>query len=348
MIGGIRLGNGSERQPAMAHVHSHSTGDGSEADQRRVLAAMLLTAGFLAVEVAGAVLSGSLALLADAGHMLTDTAALALAWFAFRIARRRPDLRRSYGYHRVQVLAAFVNGMALVVIVAGIAVEAVTRLVHPVAVLGGPMLAVAVLGLAVNIAAFAVLHGGDRRNLNLRGATLHVLGDLLASLATIAAAVVIVATGWTPIDPLLSLAVALLIATSAWRLIRQSGHILLEGTPEAIDPEAVRDRISLAVPAIRDVHHLHIWSLTDARPVVTLHAVVDADADPDATLDEIHRSLEALFGIGHATVQLERIACADRGPGGPRVQASADSAAGNSAKPSTTASAPSSAAATDV
>jgi cobalt-zinc-cadmium efflux system protein len=332
----------------MAQAHPHRHGNGSEADQRRVLAAMLLTAGFLAVEVAGALLSGSLALFADAGHMLTDTAALALAWFAFRIARRRPDLRRSYGYHRVQVLAAFVNGLALVVIVAAIAVEAATRLAQPVAVLGGPMLAVAVLGLAVNIAAFAVLHRGSRSNLNVRGAALHVLGDLLASVATIAAALVIVATGWAPIDPLLSLAVALLIAASAWKLIRQSGHILLEGTPEAIDPEAVRDRITAAVPAVCDVHHLHIWSLTDARPVVTLHAVVDGNADPDATLDEIHKSLRELFGIGHATVQLERVACGDRRATGSGVQASADNAAGSSEKARITASAPSSVAGTDV
>jgi cobalt-zinc-cadmium efflux system protein len=190
---------------------NHIRGHARAGDARRVFWAMWLIGGFMVVEVVGGLLSGSLALLSDAGHMLTDFAALLLAWFAFRLADRRADIRRSYGYQRFQVLAAFSNGLALFAIAGWIVVEAARRLADPVPVLAGPMLAVAALGLAVNVAAFVLLHGGSRDNLNLRGAALHVMGDLLASVAAIAAAVVILATGWTPIDPLLSVLVALLI-----------------------------------------------------------------------------------------------------------------------------------------
>jgi len=187
-----------------------------------VLWAFVLTAGFMGAEVAGGLLSGSLALLADAAHMLTDAASLALAWCAFRIARRPADPRRSYGYHRGQVLAAFVNGAVLVAIVAWIFIEAVQRLMNPVPVEGGLMLGVAALGLAVNVIAFLVLHGGDRENLNMRGAAAHVLGDLLGSAAAIAGALVILWTGWTPIDPILSMLVGLLVLRSAWMVVRES------------------------------------------------------------------------------------------------------------------------------
>ncbi|MCW5698404.1 MAG: cation transporter [Rhodospirillales bacterium] len=267
----------------------------------------------MVVEVVGGVVSGSLALLSDAGHMLTDFAALALAWFAFRIARRKPDLRRSYGH--IIACRSWVRASSTVWRCSSSSpdrrVEAAPRLIDPSPVLAGPMLAVASLGLGVNIAAFVILHGGDHTDLNIRGAALHVLGDLLGSVAAIVAAIVIMMTGWAPIDPLLSLAVGLLILKSAQRLVRDAGHILLEGTPEAIDPNDVRGRITAAVPAVIDLHHLHIWSLTATHPVVTLHAVVDASADNDTTLEAINRSLKDLFGIAHATIQLERVRCPD-------------------------------------
>jgi cation diffusion facilitator family transporter len=214
---------------------------------------MVLTGGFMGIEVVGGLVSGSLALLADAGHMLTDFAALGLAWFAFRIARRPPDQRRSYGYHRIQVLAAFVNGIVLVAVVGWILVEAVGRLLAPVEVLGGVMLAVAVGGLLVNIAAFALLHGGDRDNINLRAAAIHVLGDLLGSAAAILAAGVILGTGWMPIDPLLSVLVALLILRSSWLIIKKSAHILLEGTPDWLDVGRLRADLVAQVPGVEDV-----------------------------------------------------------------------------------------------
>ncbi len=291
--------------------HGHSHGAVTADSERRVFWVMLLTGGFMLVEVVGGLIAGSLALVADAGHMATDMAALALAWGAFRLARRPGDARRSYGWHRFQVLAAFVNGLALFGLTLWIVIEAVLRLIAPVAVEGTPMLAIAIGGLLVNIAAFAVLHRGDRANLNLHGALLHVLGDLLGSVATIAAAVVILATGWTPIDPILSVVVAVLILRSAWALVVRSGHILIEGSPDDIDGEHLRQVIRTAVPAVEDIHHVHAWSLTVEHPLVTLHATVAGGADHAATLAAIKRVLAERFGIAHATVQLEQGECPD-------------------------------------
>ena len=284
-------------------MHDHDRGAAD--NERRVFLAMLLTGGFMVAEVAGGIAAGSLALLADAGHMLTDAAALALAWIAFRIGRRPQDARRSYGYHRFQVLAAFVNGIALIGIVGWIAIEAARRLLAPVEVAGGLMLAIAALGLLVNLAAFWILHGGDRENLNMRGAALHVLGDLLGSVAAIVAGLVILWTGWTPIDPLLSLLVALLILRSAWLLVRKSGHILLEGTPDWLDVDRLRAELTAAIPEVEDIHHVHCWMLTSERPLLTMHARLRAGADDYAVLLAIQELLRRDYGIGHATIQLE-------------------------------------------
>ena len=290
------------------HGHGHAPGADNE---KRVLWAFVLTAGFMGAEVVGGLISGSLALLADAAHMLTDAAALALAWVAFRLARRPADPRRSYGYHRGQVLAAFTNGAVLIAIVFWIFVEALQRLRDPVPVEGGLMLIVAVLGLVVNLAAFAILHGGDRRNLNLRGAAAHVLGDLLGSAAAVLGAVVILWTGWTPIDPLLSLLVGLLVLRSAWFIVRDSVHILLEGTPTGIDPQGLRRTLMEDIPALEDVHHIHAWSLTPERPLLTLHAQIAETADAQAALLRVKQVLASRFGIAHSTVQVERGPCGD-------------------------------------
>jgi cobalt-zinc-cadmium efflux system protein len=216
------------------------------------------------------------------------------------------------------VLAAFVNGLTLVAIVGWIAIEAVRRLLAPVEVLGGLMLAVAVLGLLVNLAAFAILHGGDRANLNIRGAALHVLGDLLGSVAAILGALVILWTGWMPIDPLLSLLVALLILRSAWLLVRRAGHILLEGAPDWLEVGELRADLVAAIPEVVDVHHVHAWMLTAERPLLTMHASVREGADYHAVLIAIQGFLEREYGIGHATVQIEPAGCPDdaRAPAG--------------------------------
>ncbi|HRO11735.1 cation diffusion facilitator family transporter [Amaricoccus sp.] len=286
------------------HHHHHNAGNA-----RAVGLAALLTGGFMIAEVVGGLLSGSLALLADAGHMLTDFAALVMAWLAFRVARRPADARRTYGFDRISVMAAFVNGLALFAVAGWIVIEAGRRLMHPAPVAGGIMLVVAALGLLVNILAFAVLARGDRANLNLRAALLHVVGDLLGSAGAILAALVILWTGWTPIDPILSVFVSLLILRSAWTVVRASGHILLEATPEGFDAAAIGRDLRAEVPEVIDVRHLHAWSITENRPMVTLEAVVPPTADPDAARRRVKARLAEAFGFDHATVEI----CVDSG-----------------------------------
>lgn len=263
----------------------------------------------MVVEVIGGFVSGSLALIADAGHMLTDAAALALSWFAFRMARRPADPRRSYGYHRVQVVAAFVNGLTLVAITFWIVVEAANRLFDPVPVEGVMMSVVAALGLLVNVVGFWVLSRGEQ-NLNLRGAAVHVLGDLLGSIAAVAAGIIIVVWGWLPADPILSILVAGLILRSAVGIVRESGHILLEGTPSEQDPGEIARSLG-DIAGVEDIHHVHVWQLAENRPLVTLHATVGWGADRDRALADIKQALAERFGLDHATVQVESGPCPD-------------------------------------
>lgn len=291
-----------------------------------MLWALCLTGGFMVLEALGGFLSGSLALIADAGHMLTDTASLGLAWYAFHVSRRPANKARSYGYHRFQVLAAFLNGITLLGVVVWIMIEAAQRLFAPVEILGGTMFLVAAAGLLVNIAAFFILHGGDRANLNMRGALLHVLGDMLGSVGALVAAGVIMTTGWTPIDPILSVVVALLVLRSAWMLLNESWHVLMEGTPRELDEEQLGAELVGAVPDIVEVHHVHVWSLTPGRPLATLHALVTRDTNQDEVLRRASDFLHRRFKITHATIQVERDRCAhgsvcspaDAHPGGHR------------------------------
>lgn len=293
----------------MSHEHE---GHGHTNNRRRLLIALVITAAFTIVEVVGGIITRSLALLADAGHMLTDSMALALAVFAFVISARPPDSRRSFGYHRIQILAAFVNGMTLLAIVVWILIEAVQRFLAPPEVLGETMLYVAVMGLIVNIVSFLVLHGGDQDNLNMRGAALHVLSDLLGSVAAIAAAVVIIYTGWMPIDPILSVAVALLIFRSAWFIVRRSAHILLEGTPDWLNVDEIKTRLAQALPEVRNVHHVHVWGLTQERLMLTMHvALQDNVGDSTATIRSVKRILADDYGIEHSTIEIEFDGCAD-------------------------------------
>ena len=305
--------HGPAAHAAQGHRHAHGAGhDHSHgASEARVGIAALLTALFMFAELAGGLISGSLALLADAGHMLTDCASLGLAWYGFRLARRPADWRRTYGYDRFSVLIAFANGLALFAIAGWIVMEAAHRLQGAPVVLGGIMFWVALGGLAVNIAAFWVLQGGDRNNLNVRAAALHVMGDLLGSVAAIAAAIVILVSGWTPIDPILSVLVALIILRSAWRVVSDSGHILLEGTPSGIDTREIARDLSAAFPAIEDVHHIHAWSITQERPMVTLHVRVVEACQPERIAAEVKARLMQRFGVAHATVEVEFDACAD-------------------------------------
>jgi cobalt-zinc-cadmium efflux system protein len=287
----------------MSHNHQH------HGNETRTRWAALLTGGFMLAELVGGLLTGSLALLADAAHMLTDSASLALAWLGFRLARRPADRHRTYGFGRFQILVAFANGIILFLLTIWIAVEAARRLMEPVAVLGGPMLVVAALGLVVNIAAFFILHGADRGNLNIRGATLHVLGDLLGSVAALLAAGMILWRGWLWMDPLLSVLVAALILKSAWQLITESGHILLEGTPRHLDVREIGPDLLAQVPGVADVHHVHAWSLTQEQTLVTLHARLHPGSAPDETTARIHARLAERFAVEHATVQIEHGQC---------------------------------------
>jgi cobalt-zinc-cadmium efflux system protein len=297
--------NDAHADAADRHRHKHV------ANERSVALAAALTGAFMIAEVIGGVLSGSLALLADSGHMLTDFAALALAWLGFRLTRRPADWRRTYGFDRFSVLVAFVNGIALFAIAVGIVIEAARRLHAPVQVAGGLMLSLALAGLAVNVIAFMILRTGDAGNLNIRAAVLHVLGDLLGSVAAVAAALVILATGWMPIDPLLSVLVALIILRSAWRIVAESGHILLEGSPPGFDARAVKEDIRAALPYVLDVHHVHAWSISEERPMVTLHANVAASTNATDAVRDIKRMLAEHFRITHATVEIEYGACVD-------------------------------------
>lgn len=257
-------------------------------------------------EIAGGVLSGSLALLADAGHMLMDFAALAMAWGAFTIAKRPANWRLSYGYDRVSILAAFVNGLTLFAVALWIVWEAAHRFIEPGEILAGPMLWVAIAGLAVNLLVFWVLIGADQDNLNIRGAVLHVMGDLLGSVAAIAAAAIILMTGWVLADPLLSVLVAVLILRSAWSLIRDSAHVLLQGAPKGLDKREIEADLLEAIPEIRSLNHLHAWCVTPERPIVTLNAYIDPAEKIGPVSEKIKARLLEKFQIEHATIDVMR------------------------------------------
>ncbi|HWJ05370.1 MAG TPA: cation diffusion facilitator family transporter [Steroidobacteraceae bacterium] len=280
-------------------------------ESRRLGWALGITATFMCVEVVGGLVSGSLALLADAGHMLTDTAALALAWIAARLASRPTDSHRSYGYHRAQVLAAFVNALALFAVVAWIVVEAVQRLLAPRPIEGETMLGVALAGMVANVAVYQTLRHGDGDNINVSAARLHVLGDLLGSIGATLAALVILGTGWTPIDPILSVFVAVLIVRSAWSLLRKSTRILMEQAPESFDVEGLRSTLLATVPGVRDVHDVHCWSLTTGQTMLTLHVALDRDAQPARVLREAKHIIAERFDIAHSALQIEHEDCPD-------------------------------------
>lgn len=284
--------------------HSHG-GHGYTANEGRTMAAGLLTGGFMLVEAVGGWLSGSLALLADAGHMLTDTASLFFAWYAFRLSRRPATPDQSFGMDRTQVLVAFGNGLAMLFVVASIFWHAIDRILFPSPVEGPLMLGVAAAGLLVNLASLAILAGGDRHNLNIRGAVLHVLGDVLGSVAAIVAGVVVVWTGETIADPILSLFVCLFLLRASILLIRDSARILLQASPDDLNGGEVRAAL-LECAEVLAIEDLHIWCLTREQPIVTLRVEIRADAEPEAVADKLRTLLEAQFGIDHATLELRR------------------------------------------
>lgn len=291
----------------MAHQHEHT--DVSQ-DEAPLGGACLLILIFAVIEALGGVFANSLTLLADAGHMLLDASALGLSWFAVRLSRRQHSETHSYGYHRSQVLAAFVNALLLVALCGWIGFEAISRIESPQQLLPLPALLIATLGLAVNLFVFRMLHRTSG-SLNVRSAALHVLGDLLGSCAAIAAAVFVWLFEWHMADPILALIVVAILLRGAWKVLSESIHILLEGVPDDLDLEVIRDTLTDRVSGVLEVHHLHAWALTSERPMVTLHATVDEVVDEIAAAASIKAVLNESFGIDHSTIQVERGPCLD-------------------------------------
>ena len=272
--------------------------------RRRLTLALAITTVVMVVELVGGWLSGSLALLADAGHMLADAAALAVALFAAWIAQRPATPQRSFGFMRIEILAALVNGAVLIAIAIGIGLEAWRRLQSPPPVNGGLLLGVAAVGFVANVAAVAILHRGHQHSLNQKGAYLHVIGDLLGSVGALLAGAIVLATGWTLADPLISVLIGTLVLVSAWRLVKESTDVLLEATPAHIALSDGHDRIA-SVPGVDSVHDLHLWTVTSGVVAMSGHLVVRNPTDNQPVLEEIQGRMRAL-GINHVTVQVER------------------------------------------
>lgn len=307
--------------------HSHGDGQGhgpshapqvSQGNERKILIAFLVIFSFMIVEAVGGVLSGSLALLADAGHMLTDAVALALAYCAFRLGRRAADSRRTFGYARFEVIAGLVNALTLFGIVGWIVFESIDRFRQPQPVLAGSMFIVALVGLIVNILVLWYLTRGDSEHVNVKGAVLHVMGDLLGSVGAIVAAIVIWSTGWTPIDPILSVLVSLLILRSAWGLLKNTLHILLEGAPYDADARQIAEHLRTTVAGVHSVGHVHVWSLTSGRVLATLELQPVDGADVRSIVRQAEDALRTQFGIEHPTIGIDwdgRSRCSLQQPG---------------------------------
>ena len=298
---------------SVANEHRHEPGDDHEHDhaqvvtndnERRIRFVFIFTICYAAIHAAGGWLSGSLALIADSGHMLSDAAALLLALIAYRMARRPADATRTYGYHRVRVLAALANGATLLLLVLWIAWEAINRINQPVDVMAGPMLIVAVIGLLVNLAGAWVLWSGNKGDANLRGAFLHVIGDLLGSVGAIAAAVGIMLTGWTILDPLLSVLVAVLVVRSAWGLVTDSITVLMQAVPRGIKARSVETGLA-ALTEISEAGHFHAWTLTDDTIVATIHVTPAENTDPLSLPQLVAGWLKERYAIDHVTVQVD-------------------------------------------
>jgi cobalt-zinc-cadmium efflux system protein len=297
--------HGHDHDHDHGHDHHHDHRDHlRELSRKRLVVVLAMTSVFMVVEFVGGWLANSLALMADAGHMLNDVAALALTYFALWFSRRPATPAKSYGFLRMEILAALVNGATLIVIAVVIFWHAYERFLQPPAVEGLLMLGVATGGLAVNIIAALLLHSASGHNLNMRGAYLHVLGDLLGSVGAISAALIIIATGWHLADPLISVFVALLILVGAWRLVRESVDILLEAVPKHIDMSALHSSI-MSLDGVDEVHDLHVWTLTSGYLAMSGHVVIRDPGRYKETLEEVHQLMHDRFDISHVTVQVE-------------------------------------------
>ena len=284
-----------------AHGHSHGAAGGST---RRLAITLALVATYMVAELVGGLLANSLALLADAGHMFSDVAALALSLFAIWFARRPATARHTYGFYRTEILAALANGATLVAISALIIWEAVGRFRDPPEVQGGLVMAIAAGGLLINGAGLWLLHGGRNENLNVRGAWLHVMTDALGSVQAIIAGALIWWFGWQWVDPAASVLIGLLVVYSSWALLKESVAVLMERAPGHIDVDQVRESLFTA-PGVAGVHDLHVWTITSGRESLSAHVVAKESITAPALLGEIRRMLHERFGINHVTIQIE-------------------------------------------
>lgn len=283
----------------------HAPATSAARHRKALVAACALTGTFMVIEAVVGLLTKSLALLADAGHMLTDVGGLVLALVAVRWAGKPPSATKTYGYYRVEILAAVGNAVALLVISIFILWEAYGRFVSPPEVIGAPMVVVGIIGLAVNLVSVWLLRAGASESLNLKGAYLEVLSDALSSVGVIVAAVIVLTTGWTRADAIIGAAIGLFIIPRTWRLLSQGVNVLLEGVPAHLDLAEI-ERVIRAMPGVRDVHDLHVWTLTSGREAMSGHLVVDGGAvDGNTLLRDVHGALHQQFGIDHTTIQLE-------------------------------------------
>jgi cobalt-zinc-cadmium efflux system protein len=287
------------------HEHEHTV-NVRNGNRRALVVVLALTASFTVVEIIGGLLTGSLALLADAGHMLSDNLSLGVALFAAWLAGRPATPEKSFGYRRAEILAALANGVTLVAISIWVFVEAYARFREPTEVLGGPMLAVAALGLLVNAVGAAILYRSGGESLNVQGAMRHVLADALGSVGAMVAAAIIIQTGWRYADPLISVAIGILILGSSWALLRDSTNILLEATPRGLDAEEVGRKMA-AAEGIIEVHDLHIWTITSGFPALSAHVLVGGHEDCHARRRELEELLSQEFDISHTTLQVDHV-----------------------------------------
>ena len=287
-----------------AHGHAQGHGPDRSRDVRALAVVLVLTALFALVELVGGLVANSLALLADAAHMLSDGASLALALGAIWLAQRPAPARLSFGYRRAEILAALANGVALVAVAIWIIVEAAGRLSSPTDVDGATTLGIGLGGLVVNAVGATILWRSSGQSLNVRAASLHVVADFLGSAGVVLAAVLVLTMGWTRADPVIAIAIGALVLASSWRVLRESVAVLLEGVPEGIDAQAVGRRMA-AAPGVREVHDLHIWTITSGFPALSAHVLVGADEDCHARRRELSRMLDAEFGLRHTTLQVE-------------------------------------------
>jgi cobalt-zinc-cadmium efflux system protein len=294
----------------MAHAHGHDHAHAHHDGRGRLTAVLTLTLLFLAVEVVAGFMTGSLALLADAGHMLTDVAGLVLALLAMKIAERPASPRRTFGYHRAEILAALTNGVLLLAVAGYILVEAWERFREPRPVPSGTVLLVAAVGLLVNLAGALLLRSGARSSLNLRGAYNEVIADALSSVGVIVGAAVMGVTGFYRVDTLVAVAIALFVLPRTWSLLREALHVLLEGTPREVDIAALRQAME-GVPGVKTVHDLHVWTLTSGVHALSVHAILREGATHGQVLGDIRSRVTAGFPITHVTVQLEERCCGE-------------------------------------